>query len=156
MLTITGENSYNPLYFFVEFVNVAACGFGATALDVRVEVARATRSHCVVPNQSSRLFVLYRYRSIGELIMVHFSKGTKALALAAVVALAAGCASNASVKKAQSTADEALRTAQAAQSAAQAAKSSADAASAKADAAQACCNDVQSKLDRVFERSQRK
>ncbi|MCC6296573.1 MAG: hypothetical protein IT469_07700 [Pseudomonadales bacterium] len=88
--------------------------------------------------------------------MVHFSKGTKALALAAGVALAAGCASNDSVKKAQSTADEALRTAQAAQSAAQAAKSSADAASAKADAAQACCNDVQSKLDRVFERSQRK
>jgi hypothetical protein len=104
-----------------------------------------------VPNQSSKLFA-----QKGELTMVHFTKGTKALALAAVVALAAGCASNDSVKKAQSTADEALRTAQAAQSAAQAAKSSADAASAKADAAQACCNDVQSKLDRVFERSQRK
>ena len=95
--------------------------------------------------------------------MLQQSKGIKVLALAAVVALAAGCASNSSVEKAQSTADEALRTAQeakqsasSAQQTASAAKSAADAASAKADKSQACCNEVQSKLDRVFERSQRK
>lgn len=95
--------------------------------------------------------------------MLQQSKGIRVLALAAVVALAAGCASNSSVQKAQSTADEALRTAQeakqtasSAQQTAAAAKSAADAASAKADKSQACCNEVQSKLDRVFERSQRK
>lgn len=84
------------------------------------------------------------------------SKGIRMLGLAAVFMLAAGCATTDSVKKAQSTADEALRAAQAAQSTASSAQQTAQQAKGTADAAQACCTEAQTKLDRVFERSQRK
>lgn len=87
----------------------------------------------------------------------------KALSLAAVFALAAGCATTAQINEVRAVADQAQRTAAEAQRAAESANSAASAALAEAqaakraaDAAQRCCTDLEEKVERAFERGLRK
>ena len=73
----------------------------------------------------------------------------KISAIAMTLALTAGCASTDSVKKAQAAAD-------AANAAAAQAQSTADAAMTAANESKACCNDVNEKIDRMFQKSMNK
>ncbi|MDT8439703.1 MAG: hypothetical protein RQ729_11910 [Wenzhouxiangellaceae bacterium] len=87
----------------------------------------------------------------------------RSVAAAALLALAAGCATKAEVQQAQAEAAEAKRIAEEAQSMVQNARSmmqqameAARAAQAAADASQNCCNDLERKLDRALQDMQRK
>lgn len=98
------------------------------------------------------------------------SRSMKATGLAAVFVLAAGCASTGSVEEAQSRADEAMRAAEQAQSAAEEAQRAAESAESTAASAERSAQnaeqaaneardsvrDLETKLDRMMERSQRK
>ncbi len=87
----------------------------------------------------------------------------KASILAAVLALASGCATTEQINAIKATADQALSTANSASSAADRALSTANQAldaardaQASADAAQACCKANTDKIDRMFEKAMRK
>ncbi|MGW8368233.1 MAG: Lpp/OprI family alanine-zipper lipoprotein [Gammaproteobacteria bacterium] len=94
----------------------------------------------------------------------------KAGAVAVALVLASGCATNSRLDEVKATADRALSEAQAAKSTADsasraandakqmaaAAQSAADQAGRAAQAAQACCNRNSEKIDRMFEKAQRK
>lgn len=87
----------------------------------------------------------------------------KVLSVAAVFALAAGCATTAQLEEVRSVADQAQRTAAEAQRAANAANSAAQTALAEAQAAKReaeastrCCRDLEEKVERAFERGLRK
>lgn len=87
----------------------------------------------------------------------------KASILAAVLALASGCATTEQLNAVKATADQALSTANSASSSADRALSTANkaldaanSAQAAADAAQACCKANSDKIDRMFEKAMRK
>lgn len=94
----------------------------------------------------------------------------KAGAIAIALAIASGCATQSALDEVKATADRALSEAQAAKSSADAAsraandakqmaaaaQSAADQAGRAAQAAQACCNRNSEKIDRMFEKAQRK
>ena len=97
-------------------------------------------------------------------------KVLKVSAIALVLGVASGCASQSAVDAAQATADGAARDAAAAKSAAEAALSSADSASqtaasaqstadqalSAATEAQACCDANRDRLERMFQKSMSK
>jgi len=94
----------------------------------------------------------------------------KMSALVLVLGLAAGCASQEAIDRAQATADNAARDAAAAKSAAEAARAAADSAAQSAAAAQstadqalaaaqeamACCEANRDRLERMFQRGMQK
>ena len=94
----------------------------------------------------------------------------KMSALVLVLGLAAGCASQEAIDRAQATADNVARDAAAAKSAAEAARAAADSAAQSAAAAQstadqalaaaqeamACCEANRDRLERMFQRSMQK
>src|SRR5215475_2041054 len=88
-----------------------------------------------------------------EYFMVQFSlKPARYAVLAAALVAAAGCASTEDVRRAQTTADQALAAANAANQKADAAMAAANAASSKADAAMSAANAAGQKADAVSAR----
>ena len=87
----------------------------------------------------------------------------KSLVAGCVLALAAGCATNAQLEEVRAEAAEARRMAEQAQSQVENARSmmqeamaAARAAQSAADASQNCCTDLERKLDRALQEMQRK
>src|SRR5210317_2539338 len=116
-----------------------------------------------------RIFIV-RLIARGRFMNKKIGIAMKAGAVAVALVLASGCATNSRLDEVKATADRALSEAQAAKSAADAAgraandakqmsaaaQSAADQAGRAAQASQACCNRNSEKIDRMFEKAQRK
>ncbi len=76
--------------------------------------------------------------------------------LAAIIGIAAGCATKEDLDAVRATAETALSEARDAKQTGEAAMSTAQEAKGAADAAQACCNENSTRLDRMFEKAMRK